>query len=119
MDLFLQLFITGVLVGSIYAVVALGWTLIYKCSGVLNLAVGELTLIGAYVCLSFYQWGIPFPLALIGTLIVGAVLGLLTERIFLRPLIGEPVLTVIMVTVGLAFFFRGMVELVWGTDIRG
>jgi len=79
MDLFLQLFITGILVGSIYALVALGWTLIYKCSGVLNLAMGELTLIGAYVCLTFYHWGIPFILALIFTLVVGFALGLLTR----------------------------------------
>ncbi len=118
MEFFLELVINGVMIGSIYALVALGWTLIYKCSGVLNLAMGELTLIGAYVCLTFYQWGMPFPLALLGTLIVGAILGLLTERLFLRPLIGEPVLTVIMVTVGLAFLFRGLVELVWGTDVR-
>ncbi|MEW6232584.1 MAG: branched-chain amino acid ABC transporter permease [Chloroflexota bacterium] len=116
MELFTQLLITGITVGSIYSLVALGWTLIYKCSGVLNLAMGELTLIGAYVCLMFYQWGLPFPLAVFGTLLVGLALGLLTERLFLRPLIGEPVLTVIMVTVGLSFFFRGLVELVWGTD---
>ena len=55
---------TGVMVGGIYALVALGWVLIYKCSGVLNLAMGELTLIGAYVSLSFYSMGIPFLLAL-------------------------------------------------------
>ena len=79
MEFFLQLLITGILVGSIYALVALGWTLIYKCSGVLNLAMGELTLIGAYVCLTFYQWGIPFILALVFTLVVGFALGLLTE----------------------------------------
>ncbi|MFQ6015628.1 MAG: branched-chain amino acid ABC transporter permease [Anaerolineae bacterium] len=118
MELFLQLLITGVMVGSIYALVALGWTLIYKCSGVLNLAMGELTLIGAYVCLTFYHWGVPFPLAIVATLIVGFILGLLTERFFLRSLIGEPVLTVIMVTVGLSFFFRGIVELIWGTDTQ-
>jgi len=116
MEFFLQLFITGILVGSIYALVALGWTLIYKCSGVLNLAMGELTLIGAYVCLSFYNWGIPFILALIFTLVVGFALGLLTEHLFLRPMVGEPVLSVIMVTVGLSFFFKGVVELIWGTD---
>jgi len=116
MELFFQLFITGILVGSIYALVALGWTLIYKCSGVLNLAMGELTLIGAYVCLSFYNWGIPFILALIFTLVVGFALGLLTEHLFLRPMVGEPVLSVIMVTVGLSFFFKGVVELIWGTD---
>lgn len=109
---------TGVMVGGIYALVALGWVLIYKCSGVLNLAMGELTLIGAYVSLSFYSMGIPFLLALLFSLIIGLVLGILTERIFLDKLIGEPVLTVIMVTVGLSFFFKGTVELIWGTDTR-
>lgn len=116
MELFLQLFITGILVGSIYALVALGWTLIYKCSGVLNLAMGELTLIGAYVCLTLYHWHIPFLLALLITLAIGFALGILTEIVFLRPMVGEPVLSVIMVTVGLAFFFKGVVELIWGTD---
>ena len=102
--------------GGIYALVALGWTLIYKCSGVLNLAMGELTLIGAYVCLTFYLWGFPFLLALLCTVIIGFILGLITERIFLDKLIGEPVLTVIMVTVGLSFFFRGIVDFIFGTD---
>ncbi len=118
MDLLLQLLITGIMVGSIYSLVALGWTIIYKCSGVLNLAMGELTLVGAYVCLSFYTWGVPFPLAVVGMLVIGFVLGLLTERLFLRRMVGEPILAVIMVTVGLAFFFRGVVAVTWGTDTR-
>ncbi len=115
MEFFLQLFVTGILVGSIYSLVALGWTLIYKCSGVLNLAMGELTLIGAYVCLTFYHWHFPFILALLLTVVVGFILGLVTEHLFLRPMVGEPVLSVIMVTVGLSFFFKGVVELIWGT----
>jgi branched-chain amino acid transport system permease protein len=118
MELFLMTVITGILVGGIYALVALGWVLIYKCSGVLNLAMGELTLIGAYVTLTFYQAGIPFILAVVCTLIVGIVLGFLTERIFLDKLIGEPILAVIMVTVGLSFFFKGIVEFIWSTDTR-
>ena len=118
MELFLMTLTTGILVGGIYALVALGWVLIYKCSGVLNLAMGELTLIGAYVSLSFYSMGVPFLLALLFSLIIGFLLGILTERIFLDKLIGEPVLTVIMVTVGLSFFFKGSVELIWGTDTR-
>ena len=109
---------TGVMVGGIYALIALGWVLIYKCSGVLNLAMGELTLIGAYVSLSFYSMGVPFLLSLLFSLIIGFVLGILTERIFLDRLIGEPILSVIMVTVGLSFFFKGCVELLWGTDTR-
>ncbi len=118
MDLFLMTLTTGIMVGGIYALVALGWVLIYKCSGVLNLAMGELTLIGAYVTLTFYQWGVPFLFAVVFTLLIGIVLGFLTERIFLDRLIGEPILTVIMVTVGLQFFFRGLVEFIWGTDTR-
>ncbi len=118
MELFLMTITTGIMVGSIYALVALGWVLIYKCSGVLNLAMGEMTLIGAYVSLSFYSMGIPFLPALLISLIIGLILGILTERIFLDKLIGEPVLTVIMVTVGLSFFFKGMLELIWGTDTR-
>lgn len=118
MELFLMTLITGILVGGIYALVALGWVLIYKCSGVLNLAMGELTLIGAYVSLTFYQAGVPFILSVCCTLLVGIALGFLTERIFLDKLIGEPILAVIMVTVGLSFFFRGIVEFIWGTDTR-
>ena len=118
MELFLMTLTSGIMIGGIYALVALGWVLIYKCSGVLNLAMGELTLIGAYVSLSFYSMGVPFLLSLMFSLIIGFVLGVLTERIFLDKLIGEPVLAVIMVTVGLSFFFKGVVELIWGTDTR-
>jgi branched-chain amino acid transport system permease protein len=116
MQLFLQALITGIMMGGIYALVALGWTLIYKCSGVLNLAMGELTLIGAYISLTLYLWGVPFLLALLLTIIIGFILGLITERLFLDKLIGEPVLTVIMVTVGLSFFFRGIIAFIFGTD---
>ncbi len=118
MELLLMALTTGIMVGGIYALIALGWVLIYKCSGVLNLAMGELTLVGAYVTLSFYSMGVPFLLSLLFSLIIGFILGILTERIFLDRLIGEPILAVIMVTVGLSFFFKGIVELIWGTDTR-
>jgi len=125
MELFLQLIVTGVMLGSIFALVSLGWVLIYKCSGVLNLAMGELTMIGGYVCLAFYQKFVTimpvnyaFVLALFGTIIIGLILGLLTERVFLRKMIGEPVLAVIMVTVGLSFFFKGLVFMIWDTDTQ-
>ncbi len=118
MELFFMTITTGIMVGGIYALVALGWVLIYKCSGVLNLAMGEMTLIGAYVSLTFYSMGVPFILSLAISLVIGFILGVLTERIFLDKLIGQPVLTVIMVTVGLSFFFKGTVEFIWGTDTR-
>jgi len=68
--------------------------------------------------LAFYTWGFPFPVALLATLIVGFALGLLTERLFLRRMIGQPILAVIMITVGLSFFFRALVGFIWGTDTR-
>jgi branched-chain amino acid transport system permease protein len=118
MELFFMTLTTGIMVGGIYALVALGWVLIYKCSGVLNLAMGELTLFGAYTTLFFYSVGVPFVLSIVCTLIIGIALGILTERIFLDKLIGEPILAVIMVTVGLSFFFRGLIEFIWGTDTK-
>jgi branched-chain amino acid transport system permease protein len=118
MELFFMSLTTGILVGGIYALVALGWVLIYKCSGVLNLAMGELTLIGAYVTYTFYEIGIPFIPAVLLTLLVGIVLGFLTERIFLDKLIGEPILAVIMVTVGISFFLKGLIGYIWGSDTR-
>ena len=117
MDVFLMTLTTGIMVGGIYALIALGWVLIYKCSGVLNLAMGELTLIGAYVSLSFYSMGIPFILSLLISLIIGFVLGVLTERIFLDRLIGEPILAVIMVTVGLGSILTCLSGLIWGHDV--
>ncbi len=113
---FAEVFITGIMLGGIYALIALGWAIIAKCSGVLNLAMGELTLIGGYVCFSLYMAGVPFPLAILGTMIIGIILGFLTERVFLRPMIGEPLLSVIMVTVGLSFFYKGLICLIFGTD---
>jgi len=118
MELFFMSLTTGIMVGGIYALVALGWVLIYKCSGVLNLAMGELTLIGAYVTYTFYEVGVPFVPAVALTLLVGIVLGFLTERIFLDKLIGEPILAVIMVTVGLSFFLKGLIGYLWGADTR-
>lgn len=116
---FSEIFITGLLVGGIYAAIALGWAIIYKTSGVINLATGEMTLIGAYISFALYATGaIPFFVALLAMLIIVAVLGGLTERLFLRPMIGEPLLSVIMITVGLAFFFKAVVTLIWGSGTR-
>jgi len=77
-----------------------------------------MTLIGAYISLTFYSMGVPFIFALLLSIIIGLFLGILTERLFLDKLIGEPVLSVVMVTVGLSFLFKGIVELIWGTDTK-
>ncbi len=116
METFLNTIVDGVMVGGIYALVAIGWVIIYKCSGVLNLAMGELTLIGAYLSFTLYSVGVPFLIAILLSLIIGFILGLLVERIFLDKLIGESILSVIMVTVGLSFFLKGIVQFLWGTS---
>ncbi len=119
MIFFLQLVITGIVVGSMYALVALGFVLIYKSSRVINFAQGELVLIGAFVCLSLTTtYKVPFLLAFLLTMIIAVLVGLVIERLFLRPMIGEPVLSIIMLTIGLSSLLRGVIELIWGTETR-
>ncbi|MDE5414931.1 branched-chain amino acid ABC transporter permease [Alkalihalobacterium chitinilyticum] len=119
MSFFLQLLITGVVVGSIYALVALGFVLIYKASDALNLANGELVLIGSYICLTLVAvYKIPFIIALIITLMFNALLGMAIERVVLRPLINAPVISVIMATIGLASLLAGLVHMIWGHQTK-
>lgn len=115
----LQLVVGGVAVGGIYALITLGFVLIYKATDVLNLAHGELLMVGAYVSYALLvQAGLPFPIAVAGTLAFAVVLGLTIERIALRPLIGQPVISVIMVTIGLSIVLRSLVILFYGTEFR-
>jgi branched-chain amino acid transport system permease protein len=117
MEFFLQLVLNGVVIGSIYALVALGFVVIYKASGVLNFAQGEFLLLGAYVCLAITSAaGVPFLPAFALTLAFSIVLGLALERILLRPMIGEPVISVIMLTLGLSSILRAIVQGIWGTQ---
>ena len=114
----LQLVISGLVVGSIYSAVALGFVIIYKATRVVNFAQGELLMVGAYVCYAFLvQMHVPFWAALCLTIGFGLVLALLIERLILRPMIGEPIISIIMVTIGLSLVLRSIVAAVWGTDI--
>jgi len=118
-NFFIQLAINGVVIGSIYALVALGFVIIYKASGIINFAQGEFLVLGAYVCLAILSSGrVPVVPAFFLTLAFSAVLGVLLERLILRPLIGEPVISVIMVTFGLSSILRAVVQGIWGTDTR-
>lgn len=119
MDFLLQLVINGLVVGSIYALVALGFVIIYKSTSVLNFAQGEFLLLGAYVSLALLtRYHVPFYATVLLTLAFAAVLGLAIERLILRPMIGEPVVSVIMVTLGLSSILRAVVQGIWGTDTR-
>jgi len=118
-NFFIQLAINGVVIGSIYALVALGFVIIYKASGIINFAQGEFLVLGAYVCLAILSSGrVPVVPAFFLTLAFSAALGVLLERLILRPLIGEPVISVIMVTFGLSSILRAVVQGIWGTDTR-
>lgn len=115
----LQLVITGVAVGGVYALMALGFVLIFKASSVVNFGPGELVLFGAYVSwATILQMKFNLYVAFVLTLGISIVLGLVIERGVLRPLIGEPIISVIMVTFGVASVIRGVLNMTWGSDTR-
>ena len=117
MDFFLQLVINGLVIGSIYALVGLGFVIIYKSSSILNFAQGEFLMLGAYVCVAvFSATKVPFLVAFGLTLLFSVLLGMAVERLLLRPMIGEPVISVIMLTLGMASVLRAIVQGIWGTE---
>src|SRR6266540_3411082 len=119
MELFFQLVLNGLVIGSIYALVGLGFVIIYKSSSILNFAQGEFLMLGAYVCLAIFSGAkVPFLAAFALTLVFSALLGVLLERVLLRPMIGEPVISVIMLTLGLSSVLKAVVQAIWGTDTR-
>jgi branched-chain amino acid transport system permease protein len=116
--LFFQLIIGGIIVGSIYGLVALGFVLIYKATDIINFAQGELMMFGAYICYGLItDFKIPFLAAFLLTLVFSACLGILIEVLILRPMVGEPIFSVIMITIALATLLRSIVGLIWGHDV--
>lgn len=114
---FLQLILTGVMVGSIYSLVALGFVLIYKSSGIINVAQGQMLMVGAYIAWSLMVGlHLPVPVALLLTIVIAMLIGVLIERLALRPLIGQPILAIVMMTIALAAFLDGMTSLIWGAN---
>ncbi len=115
---FLQLLIQGLAVGSVYALVALGFVLIYKASSVINFAQGELLMVGAYVCLGLLTtFDVPFWAAFFLTMAFSVTLALLIERLVLRPMIGEPAISIIMITIGLSLVLKSSIAAIWGVEI--
>ena len=118
MDFFIQLLVNGLSIGFLYGLAAMGFVMIFKSSSVLNFAHGELMALGAFVFLVLIGWaGLPVYLAFPLTLVFCFILGFVVERLFLRPLIGEPLIYVIMLTVGLASMFKGAMLLIWGGNL--
>jgi branched-chain amino acid transport system permease protein len=118
MDQFLPLAIAGIATGCVYALVALGFVLIWKATEVVNFAHGELMMLGGFTGLALVTMGWPWPLALAGAALACALFGLLVERAVLRPLLGQPHIPIVMTTLGLGFMLKGAVTMVpgWGTE---
>lgn len=119
MDIFLQLLVSGVAVGGVYALIALGFVLIYKATSIINFATGEFMMTGAFIFYSLMVYaGLPAVPAFIGVMACAAFLGFLVERLILRHMLGQPTISIVMVTIGLSSILMGLAEMVWGAEFR-
>lgn len=119
MSFFLEVLIGGLLSGVMYALVALGFVLIYKASGVFNFAQGAMVFFAALTFVGVTELGVSPWLAFPITLAAMVLLGLATERVVLRPLVNQPQITLFMATIGLTFFIEGLAQMMWGANVRG
>jgi branched-chain amino acid transport system permease protein len=119
MSFFLEVLVGGLLAGIMYTMVAIGFVLIYKASGVFNFAQGAMVLFAALTAVSLHERGLPFPLALAITLAVMVALGVAIERVVLRRLVNAPPLSLFLATLGLAYILEGAAQTVWGTQVHG
>jgi branched-chain amino acid transport system permease protein len=113
----MQLFTSGISLGCLYALIALGFVLILKATDILNFAQGEIIMISAFICyflLKSFQF--PFLVAVLTTAVIAALMGVLTERFVLRPMIGQPIFAVVMITIGLSILLRSLAGITFGHD---
>jgi len=116
---FLQVSLQGTAVGAKYALVALGFVVIFKATGVINFAQGGFVLFGAYLTYNIAEtWGLPFYLGMVIAMAGGAAIGALVERVALRPMIGQPPFTAVMITIGVLYVIQQVVTSIWGFDTR-
>ena len=119
MQFFFEVLIAGLLSGVMYALVALGFVLIYKASGVFNFAQGAMVFFAALTTVGLQEkFGFSIWVAIPVTMVVMVALGFVTERIVLRPLVNQHDITLFMATIGLTFFIEGLAQLVWGSEVR-
>lgn len=117
MNYFLNLVMSGLVIGALYGLVAMGFAIIYRATGMVNFAQGELMMLIAYTAYSLTTIpGLPFVLLLPLVLVVSVLIGLVIERVFIRPMLGEPMFSRVMVTIGLAVVIRSTVILIWGVE---
>ncbi len=119
MDFFLLLLTSGIAVGGIYALIALGFVLIYKATSIINFATGEFMMIGAYI---FYTCSVLIGWPAIPSFLVvmagAGLLGLMVEKTILRHMLGQPTISIVMVTIGLSSILTGLAEMIWSSDFK-
>ncbi len=116
---FVLLMSNGILIGLMYSLIALGFVLVYKATDAINFAQGEFVMIAGFVAaVALGAWGAPLWLAILVALLAMVAFGFGLERVVLRPLIGRPIVAVIMATIGLAAVLRGFGPLVWGAETK-
>ena len=115
---FVEVLIGGVFAGLMYSLVALGFVLIYKASGVFNFAQGVMVLFAALTLVGLMERGLPVPVALVVTMGVMVLLAFAIERAVLRPLVNQPHIILFMATIGLNFFLEGLGEMAWGSNVK-
>lgn len=115
----LQLLVSGISQGCVYGLIALGFVLIYKATEMVNFAQGDLMMLGAFFAYTYLNlMELHFLIALPATIFTMAILGALTERVMIRPMIGEPHFSVLMLTIGLGFILRAAAGAIWGNEPR-
>jgi branched-chain amino acid transport system permease protein len=115
---FVEVLIGGVAAGLMYSLVALGFVLIFKASGVFNFAQGVMVLFAALTLVGLLELGAPVPIALLLTIAAMIVLAFGIERVVLRPLVNQPHIILFMATIGLNFFLEGFGEMLWGANVK-
>jgi branched-chain amino acid transport system permease protein len=119
MAFFLQLMVSGFALGMVYALIAIGFVIILKCSQAFNIAQGQFVMIGGYLGFTFLvTFHLPIWASIIAAIAVAIIMGLLIERLALRPLVGQPVLAVIMMTIALGTVLDGLATLIWGGEYK-
>jgi branched-chain amino acid transport system permease protein len=119
MQFFLEVLVGGLLAGVMYSLVAIGFVLIYKASGVFNFAQGSMVLFAALTFVSLLERGLPFWPSLAVTLLVMIAIGLAIERAVLRRLVNRPPIVLFMATLGLSFVLEGLAQTLWGSQVHG
>ena len=113
----LQVTLEGTLTGLLYGLVALAFVVIFRASRIVNLAQGQLVLVGAYL-MGTLMTSLPLPVAIVLALAASLLVGVMIERLVFRPLIGQPVFSIVMASIGLLILLQGLVQLVWGAQTR-